>query len=115
MHHRVFAAEPSNAEREVLHDRARRLPMHEVPVRQRVLEHRHDRVDIVRRLRPDVLEHEGQRLETTRAHVQLRRAVLVQDGRDARERSAGLGDDGDGDGAADAGLALLHAQVSQQD
>ena len=75
--HRVFAPEPRNAEREVLHDRTRRLPVHEVTVRQRVLKHGHDRVDVVGRLRADVLEHEGKGLEAARAHVQLRRAVLV--------------------------------------
>lgn len=113
--HRVFASESGNAEREMLHDSAGRLTMHEVAVRQRVLEHRHDRVDVVGRLRPDVLEHERERLETARAHVQLRRPVLVQDRRNARERSARLCDDGDGDRTADSGLALLYAQVRQQD
>jgi len=115
VHHRVFASESRDAEREVLDDRAGRLSMHQVSVRQRVLEHRHDRVDVVGRLRPDVLEHEGERLETARAHVQLCRAVLVQDRGYTRKRPACLRDDRDGDGAADAGLPLLHAQVRKQD
>ena len=46
--HRVFAPEPGDAKREMLHDRAGRLAMDEIAVRQRVLEHRHDRVDVVR-------------------------------------------------------------------
>ena len=102
VHHRVFATESRNAEREMFHDRAGRLSVHQVAVRQRVLEHRHDRVDVVGRLRPNVFKDKGERLETAGAYVELRGAVLVQDRWDARERTASLGDDRDRDGAADA-------------
>ena len=89
--------------------------MHEDPVHQCILKNHHNQVDIVSQLWSKVLKHEGERLETTHAHVQLHCAVLVQDSRDAREWPARLGNDGNGDGAADVGLARLHVQVSQED
>jgi hypothetical protein len=49
----------------MLHNRARRLPMHQVvAVCQHILKHRHDRVAVVRRLRVDVFEYKRQRLQT---------------------------------------------------
>ena len=86
VHHRVLAAEASNAEGEVLDDDAGCLAMDEVAVREGVLEHRDHRVDVVRGLWADVLEDECKRLQTTRAYVELGGTVFVEDCGDTRER-----------------------------
>lgn len=85
MQHRVFAVQACNTERQVLHDDTRRLPMDEVAVREGVLEHCYDGVDIVRRLRSDVLKDEGQSLQTARSDVEFSGAVLVQNSWDTSE------------------------------
>jgi hypothetical protein len=58
MQHRIFASKACDAQCEMLDDRTRCLSMHEITIGQRVLEHRHNRVAIVSRLRPDVFEYE---------------------------------------------------------
>lgn len=88
--HRVLASGTGHAKREMLDNRARRLPIDEVPIGECVLQRRHDRVSVVRGLRTDVLEHEGKRLQATGSDVQLSRAVLVQDGRNAGESYRGV-------------------------
>ena len=90
----VFDAETGRAEREVLDDRSGRLSVHLVAVGQSVLEAGQDRVDIVLAHLADVLEQERHGLQATVADVELWRAVLVQDGGDAGERTASLGNDG---------------------
>ena len=53
-----------------------------------------DGVDVVLAHLANVLEEERHGLEATVADVELGRAVLVEDGGDAGEGSASLGDDG---------------------
>ena len=108
VHHRVLAAEASDTKGKVLHDDARRLPVDEVAALERVLEHGHDGVNIIRGLWADVLEDEREGLQTTRA-------VFVQDGGDIRDRTASPNNGGDSDRTADTALTLLHAQVGEQD
>mmetsp|Transcript_11483 Transcript_11483/g.22235 ORF Transcript_11483/g.22235 Transcript_11483/m.22235 type:complete len:601 (-) Transcript_11483:2097-3899(-) len=112
--HRVLEAEADGAERHVFDGGARRLPVDEVAVHQRVLEQRHHRVDVVATHLANVLEEEGERLEDAVLDVELGDAVLVEQSGEHSEGRARLGDDGDGDGGADAVLPLLHLEVVQQ-
>ena len=59
MQHRVLASQAGDAECKVFDYRARRLTMDEVSVCQRILQHRDNGVTVVRRLGPNILEHEG--------------------------------------------------------
>jgi len=90
----VLGTQTGSAEREVLDDRRGRLAVDLVAVREGVLETGEDAVDVVLAHLANVLEQERQCLEAAVAHVELGRAVLVEDGRDAGEGSTSLGDDG---------------------
>lgn len=83
--HRVFASESSHAEREMLHYGARSLAMDEVAIGQRIFQHGDDRITVECRLGTDVLEHEGEGLETTGSHVEFARTIFVEDSRYASE------------------------------
>mmetsp|Transcript_43295 Transcript_43295/g.113771 ORF Transcript_43295/g.113771 Transcript_43295/m.113771 type:complete len:555 (-) Transcript_43295:926-2590(-) len=114
MRHGVLDAQPDRAERHVLHRRARRLPVDEVAIHERVLEERDEGVHVVLAHLADVLEEERERLEHAILHVELGDAVLVHQPGQHGERRARLCDDGDGDGGAHAVLALLYLEVLQQ-
>lgn len=114
MHHRVLAAQAHHAERHVLDHAGGGLAMHLVAVDEGVLEEGRDGVDVVLCHFANVLEEEGERLEHAVLDVELGDAVLVHERGEHGEGGAGLGDDADGDGGADAGLPLLHAQVVEQ-
>mmetsp|Transcript_21899 Transcript_21899/g.37842 ORF Transcript_21899/g.37842 Transcript_21899/m.37842 type:complete len:241 (-) Transcript_21899:503-1225(-) len=111
---RILTAQTDRAEGDVLHRGTRCLAMHHVSVHQRVLQQRRDGVDIVLAHFADVFEHETQGLQHTVLHVQVGNPVLVHQGGQHRERRACLSHNGDGDGRADAHLALLYLQVVEQ-
>jgi len=132
----VLAAEAEHAQAHVGEDGHGGLAVHQVAVHERVLEQRRHRVDVVLAHLADVLEHEGERLEHAVLHVELWQgetervsqreregergrtptghAVLVHEAGQDGEGRAGLGDDGDGDGGADAVLALLDLEVVEE-
>lgn len=94
MQESILVSESSCPEREMLDDRTCCLSVDEVTVGEGVLEASDDRVDVVLAHLADVLEEERHGLEATVADVELRRAILVEDGGNAGERSTGLGNDG---------------------
>ena len=77
MHHGVLAAKTCDTERKVLDNDAGGLSVDEVTVGKRILEHCHNGVGVVRGLWADVLEHEGECLQTAGTNIQLSRAVFV--------------------------------------
>jgi len=85
MEHGVFTSKASDAQREVLDDGARCLPVNEVAVGKRVLEHGDYRVAVICRLRPDVFEYERQSLQATGPNIQLGSAIFIQNCRNASE------------------------------
>lgn len=85
MNHRVVAPEVCDAERGTPEDRTRSLSGHGVAVRERALEHGNDRVDVVRRLRPDVFRDERERLRDASPDVELGCVAFVEDRRDVGE------------------------------
>lgn len=52
------------------------LTMDEIPIRESVFKHRHNRVAIVRRLWSDVFEDERQCLQTSGSDVEFGRAIF---------------------------------------
>jgi hypothetical protein len=90
----ILVSESSGTEGQVLDDGSRRLTMNLVAVGEGVFEAGDDRVDVVLAHLADVLEQERHGLQATVADVELGRAVLVEDGGDAGEGTASLGDDG---------------------
>ena len=85
-----------------------------VPVHERVLQQRDDRVDVVLAHLADVLEHEAQGLEDSVLHIRVWDLVLVHDARNHSEGRARLRDDGDGHGGAHPVLPVLDLEVVQK-
>ncbi|KAI3477854.1 hypothetical protein L1887_60363 [Cichorium endivia] len=114
MLHALLVSQAKRAESQMMDDARRRLSMHVVSVGERVVQAADDRVDVIFAHLANVLKHPAQRLETAVAHVELRRPILVEDGRDGGERTARLGHDGDRHRRANTRLSLLHAQIGQK-
>lgn len=93
MNQRVLIAKSSHTQSEMFHDGAGGLSMNVIPVRQSVLQHAHDRMYVVLRHLPDVLEDERECLETTIPYVQFGRTIFVENRGYACERTTGFGHD----------------------
>lgn len=80
--HGIFTSKTGNTKGQVLHDDTCRLTMDKITIGERILEHGDNRVNVVRRLRSDILEDERERLQTTRSNIEFGCSVFVQDSRD---------------------------------
>ena len=114
MEHGVLAAEPHDAEGDVLDDACGCLAVHLVAVDEGVFQERGNGVDVVLGHFADVLEEEGEGFEDAVLHVELGDAVFVHEGREDGEGGAGFGDNADGDRGADSTLAFLDAEVVEE-
>ena len=85
MQHCVLAIETRDTEREMLHNDTRCLSVDKVTVCESIFEHGHDGVDVVRRLRSNILEDERKCLQTARADIQLSSPVFIEDSGDTGE------------------------------
>ena len=101
----------NDAKRQMLHHANCSLPVDGVSVHQAVFEQGHDGACVVFAHLADVLEQEGQGLEDAVLHVRLGHPVLVHECGEDGEGAARLRDDGDGDGGANAILALLDLEI----
>ena len=88
--------------------------MHLIAVDEGVFEEGGDSVYVVFCHFADVLEEEGERFENAVLDVKFGDTVFVHQGGEYGKGSAGFRDDADGDGSADAGLALLDSEVIEK-
>jgi hypothetical protein len=85
--------ETSDTDSEMLDDRSSSLSVNVISVGQRVFQQADDRMNVILGHLPHIFENERERFEATVTDVQLWRAVLIEDGRNAGERTTGLSDD----------------------
>lgn len=71
MHHGVLAAQPDDAESNVLDDGGSSLPMDLIAINQRVFEERRDRVNVVLGHFANVFEKKGERFKNTILDIEL--------------------------------------------
>mmetsp|Transcript_6583 Transcript_6583/g.12407 ORF Transcript_6583/g.12407 Transcript_6583/m.12407 type:complete len:352 (+) Transcript_6583:251-1306(+) len=90
------------------------LPVHEIPVHQRILQKRSDSINVVFAHFPNVLKQEGQRLKDTILYIEFWDPVLIHECRNDSERLACLSHNRNGDSCAHTVLSFLDLQIVEK-